>query len=104
MSWFDDWRQARDAYRTNPVLFFGGIIGAFAYAGIGIWLMITATWPDGCDHSGRKLIGMFNKLYCSPDLLGGGAAEWGLFLWLWSLPIGVATFIIWALVKKRSKA
>ena len=77
------------------------LAATFAWIGIGAWLMMSATWPGRCDHEGRRIVGYVKELYCSPELLSGGAQEIGLFFWLWSMPIGVAGFILFSLARKR---
>ena len=71
------------------------------WIGLGTWLSMTVTWPGQCDHSGRKIVGLVNQIFCSPHLLDGGLREWMLFVWLWSMPGVVIACLIYAFVKKR---
>jgi len=102
MSWLSD---LRESYRVlGGAKFWALISGTISWIAIGVWLMMTATWPGQCDHEGRKLIGHFKQLYCSPDLLSGGLTEYGLFAWLWSMPLFVVGLILWAILRKSRTA
>lgn len=104
MKMLDDLRESRDAFRQlgwrNSTLLIGGLV---AWLAVGIWLMADAHWPGTCDHSGRKLIGLVKTLWCSPDLLAGGPMEIGLFIWTWSMPVGVGAFTLFTVLKSRSQ-
>ena len=94
--------ELKQAYRQMGArTFVLSMAAILAYAGVGLWLMMSATWPGTCDHRGRRIEGLVKELYCSPDLLSGGLPEIALFLWLWSMPVGVAGFILFTTVRKR---
>ncbi len=96
--------ELKDSYRQlGPLRFWSLMSGLLIWIVGGASLMMSATWPGHCDHQGRKIVGMIKQLYCSPDLLVGGPLEYGLFLWLWSMPVFVLGFIVYALIKKRRR-
>jgi hypothetical protein len=97
--------ELKDSYRQlGRRKFLAIIIATVAWIGGGAWFMVMASWPSQCDHEGRKIAGFIKKLYCSPDLLSGGAVEFGLFAWLWSMPALLIGVLIWALARKARNA
>jgi hypothetical protein len=96
--------ELRDAYRAaGPLRFALWMGGVLLWIGIFAWLSMTATWPEGCDHSGRKLVGLIREMRCSPGLLAGGVREYALFAFLWTLPAVVIGALIYAAVKRRRR-
>ena len=91
----------RQGLRQYGAVRFGLMLGAvIAYIIGGVMLMLSAQWSGTCDVEGRKLVGFFKQLGCSPELLTGGAVEIGLFFWLWSGPVIVLGVILWVGLKK----
>ncbi len=75
-----------------------------AYVALGIWLDMTVSgWPEAYGSTCRQKC-FFDHLWYSPGLLSGGWREIALFVVLWSLPIALAAFLIWAFARKRSNA
>ncbi|MFZ5667654.1 MAG: hypothetical protein ACOY7L_20765 [Pseudomonadota bacterium] len=92
--------QLRSSYRQlGAARFWIILVSTLVFIAIGSALSIYAVWPGNCDHSGRKIIGLFRQFYCSPDLLSGGAVELGLFIWLWSMPIIGVIIVAWSWIQ-----
>ena len=93
----DEFRRLKESHRQlGGPMFWTMLIGTLVYIGVGSWLSIVAAWPGQCDHEGRSVVGIAKEIYCSPDLLGGGAIEIGLFAWLWSLICFPLVAIAWS--------
>lgn len=106
MEWF---REMRGYYEVmGParfLIFFGGLTAVIvAFGTIGWWLGEVIGWPDdyGFRCSGRGCYWLY--LIESPKLLrSGGAYEISLFAWIWFIPAGTSTMIVWVLIRRFLK-
>lgn len=96
--------ELKGAYRELGPLRFVLLMGSMLlWIGTFAWLSMTATWPEGCDHSGRKLMGLIREMRCSPGLLAGGVREYALFVFIWTLPAFIIGVVIYVAVKRRRR-
>ena len=99
--------QLREGYMALGAVRFWAVMAAtLAYIIMGTVLAMSANWPGNCDHEGRRLIRLVKEMRCSPDLLGGGVVEIGLFIWLWSMPVVGIVAVAWSWINhyRRKRA
>jgi hypothetical protein len=86
-----------DLYRRmGPAKFFGMWAVLIAWVALGIYLVRWSNVRTICPDSGRGILQFVKTLACSPALLRGGAMEYGVFVWLWSIPAALVALLLWA--------
>ncbi len=97
--------ELKESYRKLGALRFSLILlGTCAWIAIGAWLAISLNWPDsyGFHCHGRGCL--IEDIWNSRALIKqghGSAMEWGMFLWLWSIPAAAVAALLYSFVKKR---
>ncbi len=100
MRFFDDFKQLKEGYKQLGLFrFVFLIVATLAYIGVGAWLMTIVTWSEQCDTSGRRLWGLVQQFYCSPELLSGSIVEISYFAYLWSMPATILIAAFWTRIK-----
>ena len=86
-----------DIYRRlGPAKFFGIWMVLIAWVAVGIYLVRGSSIRTMCPDEGRGAIQFVKVLACSPTLLRGGAMDYSLFAWLWSMPTALVALLLWA--------
>lgn len=89
----------RAAFKANPWIFVGTLSALCIWVTGYAYFTLNAQWSGICDHSGRRIARLVKQLYCSPELLTGGAMEWGLFMFLWVIPAILLGLVVWVALR-----